>query len=347
MPRAVKRYAQKNPHSMAAWNPASRTHVSHMRAGDFYHGEKSMTLSHGCEVRMDLVTRSGKTLVLRPAVPLLEGEVIDSMYMSKKALCAFFESELEHCKKHDLLFSLHVKATMMKVSHPIVFGHAVRVFYKDLFEKHGKLFAELGVIVNNGFANVLEKIKALPDAKRAEIEADIKACGRAAAPVDGRFGQGDQQPLQPQRRHCGCLDARDDPAGARLWGPDGKCRDQGGAARVHFARIYRGPHFCKTNGAFDPKTWARFRMWTHCATGRRLRSPTRPSKSRRTAWRASSTTRRPRADGAERRVRRHLAHVPDQDAAIRDWSSWRSRARAPSNTPRGVWLDEYRPHETR
>src|SRR6185369_4832925 len=137
-PAAVKRYARKNPHSMAPWDPASRTHVSHMHAGDFYHGEKSMAVSHASDVRMDLVTRSGKTLVLRPSIPLLEGEVIDSMYMSKKALCEFYEKEIGPSKKHDLLFSLHVKATMMKVSHPIVFGHAVRVFYKDLFDKHAK-----------------------------------------------------------------------------------------------------------------------------------------------------------------------------------------------------------------
>ena len=175
-PASVKNYARKNPHSMAPWDPASRTHVAHMRHHDFYHGEKSMTLSHACEVRMDLVTKSGKTIVLKPALALLEGEVIDSMYMSKKALCEFFEREITHAKKHDLLFSLHVKATMMKVSHPIVFGHAVRVFYKDLFEKHGRRFADLGVNVNNGFASVLEKIKTLPEAQRKEIEADIKAC---------------------------------------------------------------------------------------------------------------------------------------------------------------------------
>ncbi|HEX9395500.1 MAG TPA: NADP-dependent isocitrate dehydrogenase, partial [Burkholderiales bacterium] len=123
-PSSVKNYARKNPHSMADWDPASRTHVAHMRDHDFYHGEKSMTLTHACEVRMDLVTKSGKTMVLKPSLALLEGEVIDSMYMSKKALCAFFEKEMEHAREHDLLFSLHVKATMMKISHPIVFGHA-------------------------------------------------------------------------------------------------------------------------------------------------------------------------------------------------------------------------------
>src|SRR5262252_7781165 len=175
-PPSVKNYARKNPHSMAPWDPASRTHVAHMHAGDFYHGEKSMTLSHACDVRMDLVTKSGKTTVLRPSVKLLEGEVIDSMYMSKKALCAFFEKEIEHCKKHDLLFSLHVKATMMKVSHPIVFGHAVRVFYKDLFDKHAKLFEQLGVNVNNGLVDLYTKIETLPESQREEVIRDMHAC---------------------------------------------------------------------------------------------------------------------------------------------------------------------------
>ena len=256
-PAAVKRYARKNPHSMAPWDPASRTHVSHMHAGDFYHGEKSMALSHACDVRMDLVTKSGKTIVLRPSVPLLEGEVIDSMYMSKRALCAFFEKELEHCKKHDLLFSLHVKATMMKVSHPIVFGHAVRVFYKDLFEKHGKLFAELGVHVNNGFSNVLEKIKTLPEAKRAEIEADIKAC-EAKRPrlsmVDS--AKGISNLYNPNDIIVDASMPAMIRVGGTMWGPDGKMYETKAVLpESTFARIYQEViNFCKTNGAFDPKT---------------------------------------------------------------------------------------------
>src|SRR5258705_1095197 len=256
-PASVKNFARKNPHSMAAWDPASRTHVSHMHSGDFYHGEKSMTLSHACDVRMDLVTKSGKTIILRPSVPLLEGEVIDSMYMSKQALCAFFETEIQHAKKHDLLFSLHVKATMMKISHPIVFGHAVRVFYKDLFDEHGKLFAELGVNVNNGFANVLEKIKTLPDAKRAEIEADIKACeakrprlsmADAAKGISNLYNPNDV-----------IVDASM-PAmirtGGTMWGPDGKMYETKAVLpESTFALIYQEViSFCKTNGAFDPKT---------------------------------------------------------------------------------------------
>ena len=143
-PRAVKEFARKHPHSMGQWSQASRTHVSHMVGGDFYAGEKSMTVDRARDVKMELVTKSGKTLVLKPKVSLLAGEIIDSMFMSKKALLAFYEKQIEDAKNTGVMFSLHVKATMMKVSHPIVFGHCVRMFYKEAFEKHGALFDSLG-----------------------------------------------------------------------------------------------------------------------------------------------------------------------------------------------------------
>jgi len=135
-PLAVKKYARKNPHSMGEWSMASRTHVAHMKHGDFYHGEKSVTLDRARDVKMELLTTSGKSIVLKPKLSLLDGEIIDSMFMSKKALCEFYEEQLEDARKTGLMFSLHVKATMMKVSHPIVFGHCVRIFYKEAFEKH-------------------------------------------------------------------------------------------------------------------------------------------------------------------------------------------------------------------
>src|SRR5689334_20560157 len=138
-PNAVKQYARKNPHSMSEWSQASRTHVATMKGGDFYHGEKSMTLDKAREVRMELGTKDGKTVVLKPKVSLLAGEIIDSMFMSKKALCDFYEREMEDARKTGLMFSLHVKATMMKVSHPIVFGYAAKIFYKDALEKHREL----------------------------------------------------------------------------------------------------------------------------------------------------------------------------------------------------------------
>ncbi|MCC6472696.1 MAG: NADP-dependent isocitrate dehydrogenase, partial [Burkholderiales bacterium] len=175
-PKAVKEYARKNPHSMAEWAQASRSHVSHMHAGDFYHGEKSMTLDEARDVKMELITSSGRTLVLKPKVALQAGEIIDSMFMSKKALLAFYEREIEDARKAGVMFSLHVKATMMKVSHPIVFGHCVRIFYRDAFAKHGKLFDSLGINVNNGMVDLYKKIDSLPQSKREEVINDLHAC---------------------------------------------------------------------------------------------------------------------------------------------------------------------------
>ncbi|MBL8383299.1 MAG: NADP-dependent isocitrate dehydrogenase [Burkholderiales bacterium] len=349
-PPSVKRYAQKNPHSMAEWNPASRTHVSHMHGGDFYHGEKSMTVSHACDVRMDLVTKSGKTVVLRPSVPLLEGEVIDSMYMSKKALCAFFEKEIEHCRKNDLLFSLHVKATMMKVSHPIVFGHAVRVFYKDLFAKHGKLFDELGVNVNNGFANVLDKIKSLPEAKRAEIEADIKACEAARprlAMVDS--AKGISNLFNPNDVIVDASMPAMIRAGGMMWGPDGKMYETKAVIpESTFARIYQEViNFCKTNGAFDPRT-----MGTVPNVGLMAQQAEE--------YGSHDKTFEIPEDGVARIVDNHDGHVlmeqnveagdiwrmcQTKDAAVRDWVKLAVTRARQSNTPAVFWLDEYRPHE--
>jgi isocitrate dehydrogenase len=349
-PASVKNYARKNPHSMAPWDPASRTHVAHMRGGDFYRGEKSMALSHACEVRMDLVTKSGKTLVLRPAVKLIEGEVIDSMYMSKKALCAFFEREITHAKKHDLLFSLHVKATMMKISHPIVFGHAVRVFYQDLFEKHGKLLAELGVNVNNGFASVLDKIKTLPDAKRAEIEADIKAC-EAKRPrlsmVDSAKGISNLH--NPNDVIVDASMPAMIRAGGLMWGPDGKMYETKAVLpESTFARIYQEViNFCKTNGAFDPKT-----MGTVPNVGLMAQQAEE--------YGSHDKTFEIPEDGVARIVDNQDGHVlmeqsveagdiwrmcQTKDAAIRDWVKLAVTRARQSNTPAVFWLDEYRPHE--
>ncbi|MGH8821291.1 MAG: NADP-dependent isocitrate dehydrogenase, partial [Rhodoferax sp.] len=175
-PRAVKEFARKHPHSMAEWSPASRSHVSHMHRGDFYHGEKSMTLDRARDVKMVLVTKSGKTTLLMSKVSLLDGDIIDSMFMSKKALCEFYEEQMEDAYKTGVMFSLHVKATMMKVSHPIVFGHCVKIFYKDAFATHGKLFDELGVNVNNGMVDLYNKIATLPQSKQDEIKNDLHAC---------------------------------------------------------------------------------------------------------------------------------------------------------------------------
>ena len=256
-PLAVKNYARKNPHSMADWSQASRSHVSHMHHGDFYHGEKSMTIDKARDVKMELVTSSGKTVVLKPKVSLLQGEIIDSMFMSKKALCEFYEKEIEDAHKTGVMFSLHVKATMMKVSHPIVFGHCVKIFYKDAFAKHGKLFDELGVNVNNGMANLYDKIATLPQSKQEDIKRDLHACHEhrpELAMVDSAKG------ITNFHSPNDVIVDASMPAmirnGGKMWGADGRLKDvKAVMPESTFARIYQEMiNFCKWHGNFDPKT---------------------------------------------------------------------------------------------
>ncbi|WP_312302094.1 NADP-dependent isocitrate dehydrogenase [Diaphorobacter nitroreducens] len=256
-PAAVKNYAKKHPHSMGEWKQWSQTHVSHMHEGDFYHGEKSMTLDKARDVKMVLETKSGKTVVLKEKVALKDGEIIDSMFMSKKALCAFYEKELADCKEAGILFSLHVKATMMKVSHPIVFGHCVKIYYKEAFEKHGALFDELGINVNNGMATLYEKIETLPASKREEIIRDLHACQEhrpALAMVDSAKG------ITNFHSPNDIIVDASMPAmirqGGKMWGADGKPYDcKAVMPESTFARIYQEMiNFCKWHGNFDPRT---------------------------------------------------------------------------------------------
>ena len=256
-PAAVKNFAKKNPHSMGEWKPWSQTHVSHMQEGDFYHGEKSITLDRARNVKMELITNSGETIVLKEKVALQDGEIIDSMFMSKKALCDFYEKELEDCREAGILFSLHVKATMMKVSHPIVFGHCVKIYYKDAFEKHAKLFDELGINVNNGMAGLYEKIATLPTSLREEIIADLHACQEhrpALAMVDSAKG------ITNFHSPNDVIVDASMPAmirgGGKMWGADGKPYDcKAVMPESTFARIYQEMiNFCKWNGNFDPRT---------------------------------------------------------------------------------------------
>ena len=256
-PRAVKEYARKNPHAMGEWSPASRTHASYMRAGDCYHGEKSLTLDRARDVKMEVVGKSGKTHLLKPKVSLLEGEIIDSMFMSKKALCAFYEREIEDARKTGLLFSLHIKATMMKVSDPILFGHCVRIFYQDVFAKHAATLAQLGVNVNNGMVDLYSKIENLTAEKRDEILADIKACEARRpeiAMVDS--GRGITNFHSPSDFIVDATMPAMIRVGGKMYGRDGKLKEAKAVVPDStFARIYQEViNFCKTNGAFDPRT---------------------------------------------------------------------------------------------
>ena len=256
-PRAVKEYARKHPHSMGKWSMASRTHVAHMRHGDFYHGEKSLTLDRPREVKMELLTARGETLVLKPEVKLDAGDIIDSMFMSKKALCDFYEEQMQDAYATGVMFSLHVKATMMKVSHPIVFGHAVKVFYKDAFAKHQKLFDELGVNVNNGLSDLYSKIESLPRSQRDEIIEDLHRCHEhrpELAMVDSARGISNFH--SPSDVIVDASMPAMIRAGGKMYGADGKLKDTKAVnPESTFSRIYQEIiNFCKTNGQFDPAT---------------------------------------------------------------------------------------------
>ena len=349
-PKAVKEYARKNPHTMAEWSQASRTHVSHMKGGDFYHGEKSMTLDKPRDVKMELITKSGKTMVLKPKVSLLAGEVIDSMFMSKKALLAFFEREIEDARKTGVLFSLHVKATMMKISHPIVFGHCVRTFYKEVFAKHGQLFVQLGVNVNNGMVDLYNKIAALPQAKQDEIKRDLQACHEQRpelAMVDSTKGI-----TYFHSPNDVIVDASMPAmirAGGKLYGVDGKLKEAKACIpESTFARIYQEViNFCKWHGAFDPRT-----MGTVPNVGLMAQQAEEYGSHDKTFEIPEdgvanitdlATGEVLLSQNVEQGDIWRMCQV--KDAPIRDWVKLAVNRARNSGTPVVFWLDAYRPHE--
>ena len=349
-PRAVKEYARKHPHSMGKWSMASRTHVAHMRDGDFYHGEKSMTIDRDCDVRMELVTTAGETIVLKPKVSLGKGDVFDSMFMSKKALIEFYEEQMDDAYKTGVMFSLHVKATMMRVSHPIVFGHAVRTFYKDAFAKHGELFDELGVNVNNGLSDLYSKIEALPATKREEIIDDLHECHEhrpELAMVDSARGISNFH--SPSDVIVDASMPAMIRAGGKMYGADGRTKDTKAVnPESTFARIYQEVvNFCKTNGAFDPTT-----MGTVPNVGLMAQKAEE--------YGSHDKTFEIQADGVANIVDIATGEVllsqnveegdifrmcVVKDAPIRDWVKLAVNRARNSGTPVVFWLDPYRPHE--
>ncbi len=256
-PLSVKQYARKNPHSMGAWKSDSKSHVAHMTAGDFYASERSVTVAEATHVRIELTGKNGDVKVLKEKTALSAGEIIDAAVMSKSALRSFLQAQVADAKAKDVLFSVHLKATMMKVSDPIMFGHVVTVFFADLFDKHGATFAELGVDVNNGFGDLLGKIERLPSEQHAAILADIQqilAEGPAMAMVNSDKG------ITNLHVPSDVIIDASMPAAIRasgqMWGPDGKQKD---TKFIIPDRCYAGIYqevidFCKQNGAFDPKT---------------------------------------------------------------------------------------------
>lgn len=349
-PAAVKNYAKKHPHSMAEWKQWSQTHVSHMHEGDFYHGEKSMTLDKARDVKMVLETKSGQSIVLKEKVALKDGEIIDSMFMSKKALCDFYEKQLDDCKEAGILFSLHVKATMMKVSHPIVFGHCVKIYYKEAFEKHGKLFDELGINVNNGMSTLYEKIETLPASKREEIIRDLHACQEhrpALAMVDSAKG------ITNFHSPNDIIVDASMPAmirqGGKMWGADGKPYDcKAVMPESTFARIYQEMiNFCKWHGNFDPRT-----MGTVPNVGLMAQKAEEYGSHDKTFEIQEvgvanivdlATGEVLLSQNVEAGDIWRMCQV--KDAPIRDWVKLAVTRARNSGMPAVFWLDAYRPHE--
>jgi isocitrate dehydrogenase len=349
-PTSVKNYAKKNPHSMGKWASDSKSHVAHMDEGDFYGSEQSVTLSKADKVSIVLTQADGTEQVLKAGLSLLADEVIDTAVMSKQALLDFYGREIEAAKSEDILLSLHLKATMMKVSDPILFGHAVKVFFKDVFDKHSALFAELGVDVNNGFGDVYAKIKSLPDAQRAEIEADIAAVYAqrpALAMVDSDKG------ITNLHVPSDIIIDASMPAAIRssgqMWGPDGQLQD---TKALIPDRSYAGVYqetiaFCKKHGAFDPTT-----MGSVPNVGLMAQKAEEYGSHDKTfEIKAAGTVKVINQAGDV--LMSHVVAPGDiyrmcqvKDAPIRDWVKLAVKRARLSNTPAIFWLDSKRAHDS-
>ncbi|MCG7539468.1 NADP-dependent isocitrate dehydrogenase [Pseudoalteromonas sp. OF7H-1] len=348
-PTSVKGYARKNPHSMGAWSKDSQSYVASMADGDFFGSEQSVTVTEATDVRIEHVASNGDITVLKQSTPLLAGEIIDASRMSVQALREFLAAQVQEAKDKGVLFSLHMKATMMKVSDPIIFGHAVKVFYKDVFEKHAATFAEIGVDASNGVGDVYSKIESLDDAKRKEIEADLAAVYETApdiAMVDSDRG------ITNLHVPSDVIIDASMPAAIRssgqMWNAEGKQQD---TAFVIPDRCYSGVYgatidFCKENGAFDPRT-----MGTIPNVGLMAQKAEEYGSHDKTFEAPSAGTIRV-VDAAGNTLLEHTVAEGDiwrmcqvKDAPIKDWVKLAvNRARA-TNTPAVFWLDEVRAHD--
>ncbi|HFG1891051.1 TPA: NADP-dependent isocitrate dehydrogenase [Vibrio cholerae] len=348
-PASVKNYAKKNPHSMGAWSKDSKSHVASMSDKDFFGSEKSMTVSGSTKVAIEFVGKEGAVKVLKKPFALQDKEIIDTSVMSKKALIAFFEKEIADAKAQDVLFSLHMKATMMKVSDPVIFGHAVKVYYKAVFDKYGQLFDQLGVDVNNGLGDVYAKIQSLPEAQRAEIEAAIQAVYAtqpALAMVDSDRG------ITNLHVPSDVIVDASMPAMIRtsgqMWGPDGKQKDTKATIPDRcYAGVYQTViDFCKQHGAFDPTT-----MGSVPNVGLMAQKAEEYGSHDKTFILDAEGVVRV-IDEAGKVLLEQSVEAGDifrmcqvKDAPIQDWVKLAvTRARA-SNTPAVFWLDPARAHD--
>ncbi|MEW4922509.1 NADP-dependent isocitrate dehydrogenase [Algibacter sp. 2305UL17-15] len=348
-PKAVKNYAKRNPHSMGAWSSDSKTHVATMSEGDFAHNEKSVTLKDATSISIEHTDTNGNTTVLKNSFALLKGEIIDATIMSKKALVSFLDKQVVDAREKGILFSLHMKGTMMKVSDPIIFGHAVKIFFKDVFAKHNETIEKLGVNVNSGLGNLLERIQELPEAKRKEIEADIEATylnGPSVAMVNSDKG------ITNLHVPSDVIIDASMPAmirtSGKMWNAQGKLQDTKAVIPdSSYAGIYSATiDFCKKNGAFDPTT-----MGTVPNVGLMAQKAEEYGSHDKTFEISSNGTVKV-IDASGNVLLQHTVEEGDiwrmcqtKDAPIQDWVKLAvTRARA-SETPAVFWLDENRAHD--
>ncbi len=348
-PGSVKQYARNNPHSMGAWSPTTKSHVAHMQSGDFYGSEKSVTINGATNVKIEHVAKNGDVTLLKEHLALLDQEIIDASLMSKKALVEFFTAETEKAKAENVLLSLHLKATMMKVSDPIMFGHAVKVFYQDVFAKHGTTFDQLGVDADNGIGDVYAKIGRLSAEKRAEIEADIQAVYATRpelAMVDSDKG------ITNLHVPSDVIIDASMPAALRasgmMWAPDGTQKEtKFMIPDRNYAGVFSAVvDFCRENGAFNPTT-----MGTVPNVGLMAQKAEEYGSHDKTFTMKSEGTMRVVNDNGETLIEHVVAEgdiwrmCQAKDAPIQDWVKLAvTRAKA-SNTPAVFWLDENRGHD--
>ncbi len=348
-PLSVKAHTRKHPHKMGAWSPDSKTHVAHMKGGDFFSNEKSMTTTAATDARIEFVGPDGKTTVLKPKVALQAGEVIDATFMSKRALRQFIEEQIEDAKKQGVLFSIHMKATMMKISDPKIFGHAVTVYYKDVFEKHGETLKQLGVDPDNGLGDLYTKIKALPDDQRKAIEADIQEVYKKRPPM--AMVNSDKGITNLHVPSDIIIDASMPPVirdSGKMWGPDGKLADTKCVIPdASYAPVYHEVvEFCKKHGALDPKT-----MGSVPNVGLMAQAAEEYGSHDKTFKAPGNGTIRV-VDASGKTLLEHQVEEGDiwrmcqvKDAPIRDWVKLAVNRAKATGAPAIFWLDKTRAHD--
>lgn len=348
-PGAVKNYVKNNPHRMGAWSADSKSHVSHMNGGDFYSNEKSVVVENDCQYKIEFVDEKGDTTCLKNAAPLLTKEVIDGTVMSKRALRSFLEEQMQDALEKDVLFSVHLKATMMKVSDPIMFGHVVSVYFKDLFQKHAQLFNEIGIDPNNGLGDLYDKIKDLSQEKRDEIEADIKECYTKRPKL--AMVNSDKGITNLHVPSDVIIDASM-PAcireSGKMWDLNGELQDTKAVIPdTSYADVYQVVmDFCKKHGAFDPKT-----LGTVPNVGLMAQKAEEYGSHDKTFKIAANGVVRIVTTDGETLIENKVEEgdifrmCQAKDAPIRDWVKLAVKRARLTGAPAIFWLDENRSHD--